>query len=111
MSHTPEPWIVEGTMIVARDCYGPFIADCDQFKKTVDPKRWVGYEQIKANAAVIVERVNGWDALVAERDNLRDHVRILREAAQRVIDNWDGGDLADSVRELSLILEATKVEA
>ena len=46
-----------------------------------------------------------------EIGNLREQVRVLREAAQRVIDNWDGGDLADSVRELSLILEATKVEA
>ena len=41
---------------------------------------------------------------------LKERVRILREAAQRVIDNWDSGDLADSVRELSLILEATKGE-
>lgn len=99
MSHTPTPWISKGVVItggtvarnerVAEVCYHAKIP-------------W------EANVSVIVERVNGWDALVAERDNLRDHVRILREAAQRVIDNWDGGDLADSVRELSLILEATK---
>ena len=48
---------------------------------------------------------------IASAPRLAEQVRILREAAQRVIDNWDGGDLADSVRELSLILEATKVEA
>ena len=57
---------------------------------------------------LIEERVNGWLELSSERDKLREQVKILREAAQRVIDNWDGGDLADSVRELSLILEATK---
>ena len=34
--------------------------------------------------------------------------RILREAAQRVIDNWDEGDLAAAVRELSLVLDGTK---
>lgn len=51
-----------------------------------------------------VARINA----CARSRKAREHVRILREAAQRVIDNWDGGDLADSVRELSLILEATK---
>lgn len=44
----------------------------------------------------------------AKYDRLRERVRILREAAQRVIDNWSEGDLADAVRELSLVLEATK---
>ena len=46
--------------------------------------------------------------LIESAPLLAEQTRILREAAQRVIDNWDGGDLADSVRELSLILEATK---
>ena len=46
--------------------------------------------------------------LIESAPLLAEQARILREAAQRVIDNWDSGDLADSVRELSLILEATK---
>lgn len=44
----------------------------------------------------------------ARAAKMREQVRILREAAQRVIENWEDGDLADAVRELSLILEATK---
>ena len=48
--------------------------------------------------------------LIESAPLLAEQARILREAAQRVIDNWDSGDLADSVRELSLILEATKGE-
>lgn len=46
--------------------------------------------------------------LAAQAPKLREQVRILREAAQRVIENWEDGDLADAVRELSLILDATK---
>lgn len=48
--------------------------------------------------------------LIASAPTLAEHVRILREAAQRVTANWEDGDLADAVRELSLILESIKPE-
>lgn len=40
-----------------------------------------GGEQAKANAALIVARVNGWDALVAERDALREALEVIRDGA------------------------------
>lgn len=47
----------------------------------------------------------------ARAAKMREQVRILREAAQRVVENWEDGDfadLADAVRELSLVLDDTK---
>ena len=70
-----------------------------------------GINVIDENGLPVCTRVGLDDAkLIASAPLLQERVRILREAAQRVIDNWDSGDLADSVRELSLILEATKGE-
>lgn len=43
-----------------------------------------------------------------EIGNLREQVRILREAGQGVINAWESGDLAGAVRKLSAALEATK---
>lgn len=109
MSHTPGPWIVEGTMVVARDCYGPFVADCDQFAKTVDPNRRLSYEAIKANAK-----------LIASAPRLQEQVRILREAAEDARQELEaqaayfGSHLAPDnnmfriLRKLESVLEATK---
>lgn len=62
-------------MVVARDCYGPFVADCDQFTKTVDPNRRLSYEAIKANTKLIASA----PTLLEERDRFRESLESLRE--------------------------------
>lgn len=42
---------------------------------------------------------------------ISEHIRILREAAQGVIDAWRGRDLAGAVGKLVDALEATKPES
>ena len=64
---------------------------------------------IDENGLPVCMRVSEEDgSIIASTPRLAENVRILREAAQRVIDNWSEGDLADAVRELSFVLEATK---
>lgn len=102
MSHTPTPWISKGVVItggtvarnerVAEVCYHAKIP-------------W------EANTSVIVERVNGWDALVAERDSLRDHVRILRDALTATTQAFTGEEVERAQAQALAALEATKVES
>lgn len=73
---------------------------------------------------LIEERVNGWLSLSNERDQLRDHVRILRNALELVVKectntpssdddphlshSYDQGLMAETVLSVRSALEATK---
>lgn len=83
--HSPLPWETgnDPACICAAD--GRFVADCYSCPgATTD-----------ANAALIVERVNGWDALVAREEAVREERDELRACIETLVDMLPSCDVRD----------------
>lgn len=89
-------------MATMREAFEKWFSDDGAYPNAV--KRSNGGEYLLSQAATAW---NVWQAAYSSRD---EQVRILREAAQGVIDAWNGRDLAGAVGKLVAALEATKPE-
>ncbi len=60
-------------------------------KKGVEDARGeiIGHISDSSEGKAIAARVNGWDALVAERDLLKEQVKLLREALEKARESLD----------------------
>ena len=89
---TARPWRV-GITTVGEICYGdrkddPFddavIATCFECWPIEGGPAGIDTDTARANAALIVERVNGWEALEAERDRLAQECIDLKASRDRL---------------------------
>lgn len=103
--HTPEPWSVEDPRLEYPQNYKLWIRSESQpnFIGEVDLSDYSNEEIAMANANRIVACINACKDIPTE--NLEAGViDELRGAAQKVIDNWERGDLSAAVRALNITL-------
>jgi hypothetical protein len=51
--HTPGPWVANGNIVKANDCYGPWVADTDVMLRHKPNKQHVSHAEQRENAKLI----------------------------------------------------------